>query len=106
MTLPPDRAAEIRRLFFREHWKVGTIAAQLGEHPDAVRRVIGQLGPRGPRGVDHQPGVLDPFKAFVTETLAAYPTLRATRLFDMIRTRGYTGSVRRLREFVTRRMRS
>lgn len=100
MTLAPDRAAEIRRLFFREHWKVGTIAAQLGEHPDAIKRVIGHLGPRSDSGVDHRPGVLDEFKPFVVETLAAYPTLRATRLFDMIRTRGYAGSVRRLREFV------
>ena len=29
-----------------------------------------------------------------------YPTLRATRLYDMIRDRGYTGSVRRLREVI------
>jgi len=100
MTLPPDRAAEIRRLFYREHWKVGTIAAQLGEHPDAIKRAIGPLGPRGDGHIDHRPGVLDPFKEFIAETLTAYPTLRATRLFDMLRPRGYTGSVRRLREFV------
>jgi DNA replication protein DnaC len=30
--------AEIRRLFFGEHWKVGTIAAQLGLHHETVRQ--------------------------------------------------------------------
>ena len=32
--------ARIRRLFYAEHWKVGTIAAELGVHHDAVRRAI------------------------------------------------------------------
>ena len=32
--------ATIRRLFFGEHWKIGTITAQLHVHPDTVRRVI------------------------------------------------------------------
>ena len=32
--------AEIRRLFYAEHWKVGTIATALGVHADTVRRAI------------------------------------------------------------------
>ena len=31
MTIPIAVAAEIRRLYFAEHWRRGTIAAQLGE---------------------------------------------------------------------------
>jgi hypothetical protein len=31
-----DVRARIRRLFFAEHWKIGTIAAELGVHRDAV----------------------------------------------------------------------
>ncbi len=30
--------AEIRRLFHAEHWRIGTIARQLGLHRDTVRR--------------------------------------------------------------------
>src|SRR5439155_2888727 len=30
---------------------------------------------------------------FIRDTLAQYPRLRATRLFEMVRSRGYTGSV-------------
>lgn len=36
-----EQRARIRRLFFAEHWKVGTIAEQLGVHHDTVRRAIG-----------------------------------------------------------------
>jgi hypothetical protein len=32
--------ATIRRLFFAEHWEVGTIAAELGIHHDAVHHAI------------------------------------------------------------------
>ena len=34
--IPPAQVAEIRRLFFAEHWRFNTIAAQLGVHHDAV----------------------------------------------------------------------
>ena len=33
--------AEIRRLFYAEHWTVGTIAATLHVHRDTVGRAIG-----------------------------------------------------------------
>lgn len=92
--------AEIRRLYFAEHWTRGTIATQLGIHPDVVERVIGQLGP-GPRERPPIPCVLDPYKCVVDETLAKYPSVRATRIFDMIEERGYTGSIRTLRRYVT-----
>ena len=45
MTIAPEIEAEIRRLFFAEHWKIGTIAAQLEVHHDVVRRVLGLLPP-------------------------------------------------------------
>jgi transposase len=37
----PEVCAEIARLFFVEHWKIGTVAAQLGLHPDVVHNVLG-----------------------------------------------------------------
>jgi len=99
MTIARDAEAEVRRLFFAEHWKRGTIAAQLGVHPDVVERVIGHLGPKA-RG-ERPSGILDPYLPFVDETLATYPRLVATRLFDMIRERGYPGSLRSLRRYVS-----
>ena len=100
MTVPPAVEAEIRRLFFAEHWKVGTIAGQLDIHHDVVRRVLGLLPP--PEATEPRALRLDPYRAFITEQLEQYPRLRATRLFDMIQPRGYRGSVRTLRRWIAR----
>lgn len=96
--ISPDKAAEIRRLFFSEHWPVGTIATQLGVHRDVVERVVGPLGPE-PKTAP-RPSVLDPFKPVIQETLETYPRLTATRLFDMVVERGYSGSVRTVTRYV------
>ena len=47
-----------------------------------------------------RPTVLDPYLPFIRDTLAQYPRLRATRLFEMVRARGYAGSVVQLRRVV------
>lgn len=99
MTVSDEMEAEIRRLFFAEHWKRGTIATQLGLHPDVVARVTGPLGP-APGTPRASTAVLGPYRAFVDATLEQYPTLVATRLYDMLVARGYTGSLRTLRRYV------
>jgi hypothetical protein len=38
--ISPELHAQIRRLFFAEHWRLNTIAAQFDVHHDTVRRVI------------------------------------------------------------------
>lgn len=102
MTASPATEAEIRRLFFAEHWKRGTIAAQLAIHADVVARVLGHLGP--PKGIARAPSVspLHPFLGFIDETLTRYPRLVGTRICDMLRERGYEGSVRTLRRYLRR----
>jgi transposase len=99
MTVSKAVAAEIRRLYFAEHWKRGTIATQLAVHFDVVERVLGNFGPTAgtPRP---EARVLEPYAPFVDETLARYPRLVATRVFDMIVERGYEGSLRTLRRYV------
>jgi transposase len=93
--------AETLRLHYGEHWPVGTIARQLGVHPDVVRRVIfRKQGAAAPGG--RTPSVLAPYFDFVEQTLREYPTLRSTRLYDMLRERGYAGSPRTVREHVRR----
>jgi transposase len=99
MSTTPETEAEIVRLHFAEHWKVGTIAAQLGVHPDLVRRVLGIGVPRTP-DASPRPSMLDPYREFIELTLNRYPTLCATRLYDMLRERGYRGAVRTLRTYV------
>jgi transposase len=95
----PELRARIRRLFFAEHWKVGTIAAELRVHRDTVLGAIEADRFIRP-GAVVRPSMLDPYKAFVAETLERHPRLRATRLFEMICDRGYRGSVVQLRRHV------
>ena len=98
MTVEAAIEAEIRRLHFAEHWKVGTIAAQLSVHADVVRRVLRLDAPRTPP--PPRPRLIDPYVEFIAETLRRYPRLRATRIYDMLRERGYRGSARTVREHV------
>jgi transposase len=90
----------IRRLFFAEHWKVGTISRELGVHHDTVRLAI--EADRFTRGLRHvgRPSILDPFRDTIRQTLDLHPRLRSTRLYDMLKGRGYPGSVVQLRRYV------
>ncbi len=97
--ITPEQHAEIRRLYFGEHWKVGTIAAALGVHHDTVRAAIAHDTHMVRRGTCRAT-ILDPYLPFMRDTLAQYPRLRATRLFEMVRARGYPGSVVQLRRVV------
>ncbi|HEX4580809.1 MAG TPA: IS21 family transposase [Acidobacteriaceae bacterium] len=98
--IDPEVRVQIRRYFFAEHWKVGTIAAALGVHPDTVRRAIEVE--RFHRAEQLRSSKLDPYLGLVRQTLEAHPRLRATRLYQMLRDRGYQGSVVQLRRVVAR----
>jgi len=95
--ITPEQHAEIRRLYFGEHWKVGTIATNLGVHHDTVRAALAET--RSVRRGTCRRTMLDAYLPFVRDTLTQYPRLRATRLYAMLQDRGYGGSavqVRRL----------
>lgn len=99
MTISPEQHARVRRLYFGEHWRVGTIAAELGIHPDAVKRAVET--PRFGNRVDvAKPSMLDPFKPFVLATLDQHPRLRSSRLLQMLNSRGYKGGIATLRRYV------
>jgi transposase len=95
-----ETQAHIRHLFFAEHWKIGTIAQQLGVHPDTVRHAVQSNTFHQAQAL--RPCITDPYLEFVRETLKNYPQLRATRIFQMVRDRGYTGSIVQLRRVVAR----
>ena len=99
--IAPELRSRIRRLFFAEHWKIGTIAAELRLHRDTVEHAI---EPKRFINVAYRPtaSILDPYKEFVRGTLETHPRLRATRVLEMITQRGYAGSVWPLRRYVRR----
>ena len=98
--ISPETRVQIRRYFYAEHWKIGTIAQALDVHPDTVRRAIEVE--RFQHAEPLRPSMVDPYLPFVREVLEQYPRLRATRLHQMIRDRGYSGSVEQLRRVVAR----
>jgi transposase len=101
--ITPELRVEIRRLFYAEHWRVGTIVGTLQVHRDTVLNAI--EAERFNTGVSRivRPSMLDPFVPFIRDTLARYPRLRATRLYEMIRQRGFAGkSPVQLRRLVAR----
>lgn len=90
-----EQRATIRRLFYGEHWKVGTIAAQLNLHENTVKAAVNidQFVARG----QARPSALDPFVPLMRDILKQYPRLTGTRLHEMLRARGYLGSAIQVR---------
>jgi transposase len=99
--IPRALEAEILRLHHTEHWPVGTIARQLRVHHSTVRRVLAQAGV-AVASKTVRPSIVEPYRAFIAETLAKYPTLRASRLYTMVRERGYPGAPDHFRTIVAR----
>lgn len=97
--LDAETSAEIRRLYYAEHWKIGTIATAKGVHPDAVRRALSEPGLRGAKRAARAK-ITDAYLPLIRETLDKYPRLRATRLYQMLCARGYRGSAVQLRRVV------
>ena len=89
--IPRVLEAEIVRLYHAEHWPIGTIATQLRVHHSTVRRALAAAGVEVvPKIV--RASMIDPYRAFIMETLAKYPSLRASRLYTMVKARGYPGA--------------
>ena len=103
MTIAPDLVAQILRLHAVEKWRAGTIARQLRVHRDVVRRVLGGASapvPFLPSSSPLRSSRIDPYRAFLLETLTKFPTLTSARLLGMLGERGYVGSASHLRHLV------
>lgn len=99
MTLKPEVEANILRLHHVEKWRMGTIARQLGIHHDSVRRVLFNAGvPKAM--ICPQASKIDGYLPFILETLAKYPKLGASRLYEMVRERGYKGGPDHFRHLI------
>src|SRR6056297_1984349 len=90
--------ARIRRLYYGEHCKIGTIVAQLGVHESTVRRAVG-IDAFATRG-RARPSDCDPYIEFVRQTLEQYPSLTGTRIHEMVKARGYPGSAVQVRRMI------
>ncbi len=99
MAIDEKTRAEILRLYYAEKWKIGTIARQLGVHHATVERAVAATGePVHLRR--RRPSMIDPFLPFVRQTLAVWPGLPSTRLYQMAVERGYRGSQSHFRNMI------
>jgi transposase len=99
MTISDELKAAILRYHHVEKWRVGTIARQLNIHHTTVKRVLAQTGV-SKHSILVQGSMIDPYLGFITETLERFPTLTASRLYDMVVERGYPGSKDHFRHLI------
>ena len=91
MAIDEQRRAQILRFHFVEHWRVGTIARQLGVHHSSVERVLREAGVERQHRRVRRASMVDPYVSFIADTLEQFPSLTAARLYDMVKARGYPG---------------
>ena len=99
MTISKEKEAQILRYHHVEKWPVGTISRQLGVHHDAINRVLSQAGIlKAERSL--RESIIDAYLPFVLKTLEQYPLLCASRLYAMVKERGYTGGPDHFRHLI------
>lgn len=99
MAIIPELEANIARYYYVKKWHVGIIARQLSVHHTTVKRVLSQVGvPRAQ--LIKQASIIDPFLPFVIETVEKFSKLTTSRLYAMVRERGYNGDLDHFRHMV------
>jgi transposase len=98
MRVKNEQEAEILRLHHAEGWPVGTIARQVGVHASVVRRVLRQASVI--IVARQRPMMVDPYLPYIHEVLERWPKLQASRIYQMVRDRGYRGGESYFREII------
>jgi transposase len=99
MPVTPELRAQILRYYHVEQWRVGTIARQLKVHHGTVQRALHQAGL--PRIGAVRASRIDAYLPFIIETLKKFPDLRASRLYAMVKVRGYQGGPDHFRHLIS-----
>jgi transposase len=99
VTISAELEAQILRYYHVEKWRVGTIVSQLGVHHGVVARVLAQAGL--PATTPPRPSKIDPYLPFILETLEKFPRLPASRIYAMVRERGYAGGPSHFRHLIS-----
>jgi transposase len=97
--IPEQLAVEILRLFMVEKWSQGAIARELRVHHSVVARVIRQTCPQPPKP---QHSKLQTWAPLIEDTLAKYPGVKASRIYEMAVERGHRGAPSHFRAYVAR----
>lgn len=100
MSVSSELEAHVLRFYHVEKWRIGTIARQLHIHHSTVQRILRQAGVPAPER-SSKASKIDPYLPFIRQTLERYPNLTASRIYAMVRERGYRGSPSHFRYFIS-----
>lgn len=93
---------KIRHLFFRDHYTIHAIGKSLGVHHGTVKKAINYDSFHPKKEIERR-SILDGYSHFIDEHLELYPKITATRLMQILRDRGYSGSISTLRNELRQR---
>jgi len=99
VSVSSELEAQILRYYHVERWRIGTIARQLNVHHGTVQRVLRRAGVPAPER-SARGSRIDPYLPFIRQTMERYPTLTASRIYAMVRERGYRGSPDHFRHLI------
>jgi transposase len=100
MTISDELKSNILRYYHVEKWRVGTISSQLSVHHSTVKRVLSDTGVPKENILQHR-SMIDPFLSFILDTLQRFPDLTASRLYAMVKARGYPGGIDHFRHLIS-----
>lgn len=90
---------QIVRYRLVEKWSVSAIAKHFGIHHSTVTGALRRVGVP-PSSLPKRKSIADPYLPFIKEQLEKHPDLLASRLFEMVRQRGYPGQQDHFRTIV------
>ncbi len=98
--MSPELQAEILTLYYAEKCSVRSIALRLGLHRRSVQRVIDRRTVRLVPQVPVRASILDSYKEQIREIMRKDPRIGSPALLNYLRTRGYTGGITVVKEYL------
>lgn len=98
--LSPEIQAQILTFHYSDKRSIKSIAREFGVDPKTVRRIVRRREVHFGIRANKRQSILDPFKAELVEFLKRDPRITNTSLLNHLRSRGYTGGVSTIKEFM------
>ncbi|MCX7178616.1 MAG: hypothetical protein NTX56_07515, partial [Proteobacteria bacterium] len=99
MSVTPELKATILHLYDADKWRIGTIVSQLHISRTTVANILAQAGLLDIQ-IAQRAKLLEPYWPFIRQILEKFPSLPASRLYDMVRMRGYVGGSDHFRHII------
>lgn len=97
MSIDEQTKSTIRRLYYADHFSINGICETVGVHRETVIRALNRdYHKHRPKGKTFTDG----YEQVIEEKLSLYPKLTGSRLFQILKDRGYQGSLATLRRYL------